>query len=154
MEAESLTTLATHLSKEIELATQMIIEQRTKNNLLVALGPFIILGAISASSHAMELVSALSRRALATLCILLVISYAALGYLSAQIELNLWNQANRWREELALLYGLQQDFFVFPSSHLIATYVGIYAAIGLAFVAIFLLIVTVRRSGRRIGRSG
>jgi len=140
MDANSITTLATHFSKEIELATQMIIEQRTKNNLVVALGPFIILGAIAANGHAISLVASFPRRALLALSSLFLVSYGALGYLSAQIELDLWMQANRWRRELASLYGMNEDVFIFSPNGLVATYVSIYLAIGLAFISMLFLI--------------
>jgi len=145
MDTVSLQTLASHFTKEIELATQLIIEQRTKNNLIVALGPFLILGAIAASSRAIDIISEFPRKTLVLLSLFLLLSYATLGYLSAQVELNIWIQANRWRTELSTLYGMDKDAFIYSPDGLTATYIGIYLAIGMAFLSIFFLIVGIKQ---------
>ena len=153
MTPETTQALIAHLSKEIEFAVQMILEQRTKNNLVVALGPFIILGAIAASSHALELLGSLSRKTLLIASIFLLASYGALGYLSAQIELTLWVQANVYREKLGSLCELGPAFLTFPPTGLVATYIAIYMAIGLAFLSIFMLIISIRRKADERRRS-
>lgn len=128
--------LVTHLSKEIEMANAQLIEQRTKNNLWVAFGPFLILGGIAANQGALEAL----RQASGT-CLLIVggaslFSYVGLGWIAAEVEKQIWGRANKCRELLAEHTQIQPASIVFPIKGLRLLYMIIFGALGGVFVGL------------------
>lgn len=132
--------LVEHLTKEIEIATGMLTGQRTKNNLMVALGPLAILGAVLLSDGGIEVFNRADDARLALLGLAFVASYGVLGFLSAKIESKIWGQCNEWRDVIADLTSQPRDRLRFPEKGLYATYIGIYMSIALfASVAVWVL---------------
>jgi hypothetical protein len=127
--AETQAALVSHLSKEIEVATQVQIAQRTKNNLAVAFGPYVLLGAYLL---AMEKVPVVSRVPVLGIVAFILI-YGSLGWLAGRIEARIWEQCNHWRTQIAQLTGMKPDQLVFDSRGILWSYILVYAALGAVF---------------------
>lgn len=132
--------LMKHLSMEVQLASQQLVAQRSKNNLLVAFGPYLVLGLLATNSSFLIALGRLPER-----WFLLGVGgyfclYVGLGWLAAQIEAKFWNQANYWRRQIALLSGTSPSSVLFDSRALHFVYVVIYGVSAAVLVAVLALI--------------
>src|SRR5688572_30476378 len=91
--------LIEYLSKEIEVQSNSILTFRTRANLPVFLGPFLLLGSVIASKGVPNGII-LNRWTL--VCFIgLGLSYLAMGISAAGIESQMWDQCNTWRRLIA-----------------------------------------------------
>lgn len=128
--------LVTHLSKEIEIANTQLVEQRTKNNLFVAFGPFLLLGGLASNAAALETLRHANPCHLTLVAILSVAAYSCLGMIAARVEQQIWNRANHCRQLLAEQTGLSRNDLVFSTDGLFALYALIFGALGVVFVGL------------------
>ena len=128
--------LINHLSKEIDLANNQLIEQRSKNNLFVAFGPFLILWGVVSNDEALKGFRLIDGKVLTIIASLSVVAYILLGVLAAEIEMGIWRRANSCRETLATHLGLKPDSFVHPTRGLYKMYGLIFGALGIVFVGL------------------
>lgn len=91
--------LIEYLSKEIEIQSSNIMTFRTRANLPVFLGPFVLLGSAFASKGLPNGIT-LNRWTYFYFAGL-ALSYLAMGISAAGIESQIWDQCNRWRELIA-----------------------------------------------------
>jgi hypothetical protein len=91
--------LIEYLSKEIEIQSSNIMTFRTRANLPVFLGPFVLLGSVVASKGVPSgiTVNGWTYFYFAGLAL----SYVAMGVSAAGIESQIWNQCNKWRGLIA-----------------------------------------------------
>lgn len=128
--------LVEHLSKEIELANAQLVEQRTKNNLWVAFGPFLILGGLAARPETLLVFRGSSSCRLVCVAVIAVFAYAGLGLIAAMIERQIWERANKCRRLLAVHTGIDHDELTFSTKGLFGLYGLIFAALGIVFVGL------------------
>jgi hypothetical protein len=132
--------LVQYLTKEIELATEILIQQRTRNNLTTAFGPFILLGGYLVAGKPLPDFSALPKGLLALSAVGFVSAYGFLGWIAGIIERRLWNQCNVWRSLIAERLRVPAEKILFDPRGLVGSYLGIYISIGLGFfIALYVL---------------
>lgn len=128
--------LIKHLSKEVEMAQNQLIAQRSKNNLLVAFGPYLALGLLWANVSLVAAFQKVTSTGLIFFSCSYIVSYIFLGVLAARIEAKFWDQANQWRAEIAQLSNHDSQKLVFSANHLTTVYVAIYFGSALVLMSI------------------
>ena len=108
------------------MAQNQLIAQRSKNNLLVAFGPYLALGLLWANPTLVAAFYKISSTGLAVFSGSYILFYVVLGALAAEIEAKFWDQANLWRKEIAQLSNLDCRRLEFSSSNLTTVYIAIY----------------------------
>lgn len=97
METAEKEKLIDHLTKEIEVQNNNMMTFRTRANLPVFLGPFIVLGSIVIGQR--QTPQALRIDAYTIVAIVgLAASYLGMGLAAAHIELSMAKQCNKWRD--------------------------------------------------------
>ncbi len=124
------------LSKEIESATQLQIAQRTKNNLAVAFGPYVLLGAYLVALEKAPAVSQIPWWSI----VVFVGVYGLLGFLAGRIEARIWGKCSEWREQLAEVTGLAVDKLRWSEAGVATSYLVVCAALGVVFCGLLMLI--------------
>ena len=114
--------LVAHLSKEIELANAQLVEQRTKNNLWIAFGPFLILAGVAYNKSALDALQSANSTMLIKIATLAIGSYFCLGLIAAKVEQQIWNRANHCRKLLAEHTGIDKSSLTFSTKGLFAMY--------------------------------
>ena len=132
--------LINHLTKEIELANQQLIEQRTKNNLWIAFGPFLLLGGLAANQGALDAFRKCESWILVNIGVLSILAYAALGVLAAAIEKHIWDRGNQCREQLAKLTDFDPNNLKFSTKWIFWMYSLIFASLGCVFVGLGIML--------------
>jgi hypothetical protein len=132
--------LIQHLTKEIELATELQIQQRTKNNLSVAFGPYIVLGGYLFATKTPPDFAHAPRWALGLAFIVFLVLYAFLGYMAATVEGRLWDQCNQWRKIIAQITGSPPAGILFEKRGLLASYISVYLTLAILFVVVVFLL--------------
>lgn len=133
-----------YLSKEIEVQNKNMMTFRTRANLPVFLGPFVLLGSVVIAEkrvpHSLHL-DALSITAIVGLAA----SYLLMGLAAARIELSMSRQCNRWRNLIvAIVSGtpdkkdIERGLEFNPTGYL--GYAAVYSAMFAAFICALLII--------------
>lgn len=128
--------LVAHLSKEIEMANTQLVEQRTKNNLWVAFGPFLILGGVATNDAALSSLRNADSHWLAGVGLGCIVAYMGLGWVAANVERQIWDRANKCRALLAKHTGIKPADLVFSSARLRRLYLLIFGALGGVFAGL------------------
>jgi len=128
-----------HISSEIAHANEALVLQRTRNNLIVAFGPFFLLWIVMSSHTASVALTALVGQNWLVLLIAILAAYAALGLIAAIVEEKMWNHANFLRKQYADISGIPVEYIEMKTTGLYIFYVLIFFFLGLAFALIFLL---------------
>ena len=92
--------LIDHLSREIKTNTNNLMTFRSRVNLSVFLGPFVLLGSLLIATKGVPRVMAFDRLTVAAY-VGLGISYFVMGWACARIEAHMWRQCNAWRRLIA-----------------------------------------------------
>ena len=133
--------LTIYLTKEVELHMNLMLAQRTINNLLFSVAPFLALGVIASNSTLVSSLRAISNQKFFLFIIFIICIYLFLGLIGAKIEEELWHQCNEWRRQIAKIHHLHgESAFEFSSKRLIIAYVSIFGSIGMLFSALLFLI--------------
>lgn len=133
--------LIEHLSSEVTTAMNLLTAQRTRNNLTVAFGPYLLLGGYLIAAQQPPNLAVVPRPLLIGGAVLFVAAYAVAGWISATIEGRIWDQCNQWRREIAKLASFRNPSLIeFDRRGLYAIYSGIYAVLGSIFcLVVFIL---------------
>lgn len=142
MSNENVSVLTQHLTEEISGHTNLLLAQRTRNNLIYSVGPFVILGGVATNSAALEGVKSLSNMEFSLGIAVIMLSFLILGYVGARIEERLWSQCNVWRSEIARLNGLEAGHLTFKTDGIILTYMAIFGIVGLVVSSLFYILHT------------
>lgn len=137
--------LTEYFTKEVELHTNLLVSQRTKNNLVFCIGPFIVLGGLAASESAVLGLQNMPNTLFLFSCILALAAFLGLGYIGAEIEEKLWGQCNAWRRNIAKIHELEGNdevAFEFSSRGLKVVYFSIFGIIGILFIFLLYLLKT------------
>lgn len=144
MSDEKKVALIQHLSTEIATQTNVAITQRTRNNLVFWIGPFVVLGAVSANDTALASLQAMSPQVFWTSVIGVLILYLGMGVAAAGIEHKIWDQCNVWRRQIQTLSEFSQEAedITFSSRFLYVSYIAIFLIMGLLLAAFLFLLRT------------
>ena len=139
--------LIDHLTKEIEVQNNNMMTFRTRANLPVFLGPFILLGSVVIGQK--QTPQGLSIDALTITAIVgLAASYLAMGLAAARIELSMAKQCDKWRDLIAKIVTNESTIAEDIKTELKYTPVGyrgytaVYFAMFVGFICV--LIITMR----------
>jgi hypothetical protein len=101
-----LEVLVEHLSSEIKVHTEALHQFRSRVNLPVFLGPFVLIGYLAGSDSRIKV----SWDGDALIPALVVVgSFLFLGYTCAVIERHTWKQCNVWRRQIQQIYTNPED---------------------------------------------
>jgi len=137
--------LIDHLTKEIEVQNNNMMTFRTRANLPVFLGPFIVLGSVVIGQK--QTPKGLSIDALTITAIVgLAASYLAMGLAAARIEVSMAKQCNRWRDLIAKIVtddttiteNIQHQLKYTPVGY--RGYVAVYFAMFVGFICVLTII--------------
>jgi hypothetical protein len=88
-----------YLSKEIEAHTNNLMTFRERINFAVFIGPFVLLGALLYSNK--HVVGIKHWWVFLLALVVMVLSYLTMSRACARIEIQIWDQCNRWRGLIA-----------------------------------------------------
>ena len=130
-----------HISAEIAIVNDALKLQRSKNNLIVAFGPFVVLWGISSNTIAKDVLEKfVGDRWIAPLIVILV-AYVGLGLVAAMIEEKLWVHANHLRNQYTQLAGIDASVLECKTSGLYISYILIFFFLGMTFAILFSMLV-------------
>jgi hypothetical protein len=137
--------LIDHLTKEIEVQNNNMMTFRTRANLPVFLGPFILLGSIVIGQK--QTPQSLRLDGIGIIAVIgLAASYLAMGLAAARIEISMAKQCNTWRHLIAKIVTDDKTLDVKKiHQELKYTPVGYwgYAAVYFAMFISFLCVLTI-----------
>lgn len=139
MDDRRATDLTQYLAQEIKSHSDLMLAQRTRNNLIFSVGPFVILGVVAANDAALNGLRELSAGSFGLVCAGIFLSFLGLGWIGASIEQRIWGQCNAWRTQIAELNDIAADRIVFEDRGLMPVYLAIFGIVGA--VTIILLVV-------------
>ena len=136
--------LIDHLSKEIEVQNNNMMTFRTRANLPVFLGPFVLLGSVVIGEKRVPRGLHLDPVSIIAL-VGLAASYLLMGLAAARIELLMSRQCNKWRSLITKTVGgtldekdIESDLEFDPISY--RGYAAVYSAMFGAFICALLVI--------------
>jgi hypothetical protein len=137
--------LIDHLTKEIEVQNNNMMTFRTRANLPVFLGPFIVLGSVVIGQK--QIPQGLRIDALTIIAIVgLAASYLGMGLAAARIEISMAKQCNKWRDliakivtdETAITENIQRELNYTPVGY--RGYAAVYFAMFVGFICVLTII--------------
>jgi len=133
-----------HLTKEIETQINNMMTFRTRANLTIYIGPFVILGSYVIATKG-ELGDVNPNAVAYVSMIALGVCFILLGTCSALIERQSWHQCNRWRELIAESQAatppdMRTDSRFVYKEHLLKSYLVVYALLFIAFISVLILL--------------
>lgn len=137
--------LIDHLTKEIEVQNNNMMTFRTRANLPVFLGPFILLGSIVIGQK--QTPQGLSIDALTITAIVgLAASYLAMGLAAARIEVSMAEQCNKWRgliakivtNESTMAEDIKHELKYSPVGY--RGYAAVYFAMFVGFICVLVIV--------------
>jgi hypothetical protein len=137
--------LIEHLTKEIEVQNNNMMTFRTRANLPVFLGPFVLLGSIVIGQKQTPLGIRLDGIAI-TAIIGLAASYLAMGLAAARIEISMAEQCDKWRDLIAKIVTADSTLEEKVHSDLKYTPVGylgyatVYGAMFISFICVLIIV--------------
>ena len=134
--------LLKHLSKEVELATVQMITQRSRNNLVIAVGPYVVIGALATNESVLKGLHATPEVVFFAISILFVLVYLALGYAAALIELKFWDRADVMRREIAELTSRRCESLAFSAFGLKRSYMFVFGTTAVIFGLVMFILRT------------
>jgi hypothetical protein len=152
LDATAKEKLIDHLTKEIEVQNNNMMTFRTRANLPVFLGPFILLGSVVIGQK--QTPHGLRIDALATTAIIgLAASYLAMGLAAARIEISMAKQCDRWRDLIAKIVTDDSTLEENIKSQLKYTPVGyrgytfVYFAMFVSFLCVLIIVLRLTFTG-------
>lgn len=132
-----------YLSKEIETHTNNLMVFRTRANLAVYLGPFVVFGYLIVATRSFS-ISVPPDPVTWAAVVLLCLCFLALGWTCGKVEEHTWDQCNRWRVIIAQLQKrppplLEDDRFVFKN-RLMRAYMFAFFLLLLSLITIMTII--------------
>lgn len=137
--------LIDHLTKEIEVQNNNMMTFRTRANLPVFLGPFVLLGSVVIGQKRTP--QGLNIDALTIIAIVgLAASYLAMGLAAASIELSMAKQCNKWRDLIAKIVtdestiedDVRRDLKYTPVRY--GGYAAVYFAMFVSFICVLIIV--------------
>jgi len=136
-----LSVLVQHLSSEITAHTVALQQFRSRVNLPVFLGPFVVLGFLAGSGSSVQVVWDCSAYLAAGL---VTVSFVGLGVTCAVIESHTWRQCNVWRRQIYDIYTNPKDALATTepnfSENLLGAYVLVYVVLLVAMSGVVALL--------------
>jgi hypothetical protein len=144
--------LIDHLTKEIEVQNNNMMTFRTRANLPVFLGPFILLGSVVIGQK--QTPQGLSIDALTIGAIIgLAASYLAMGVAAARIEISMAEQCNRWRDLIAKIVtddstiaeNIKHEIKYTPVGY--RGYLAVYFSMFVGFICVLIIVLRLSFAG-------